>query len=100
MRMHLARLDGVEFKEMPPVKDWSERLERAKTGIKSFASKQGGNIIELGDKIGDKVQEKGITDKIGGFFRRQSKKQEEEAKHEEEKTEENGGGEEVNKQET
>jgi hypothetical protein len=39
MRMHLARLDGVEFKEMPPAKDWSERLERAKTGIKSFASK-------------------------------------------------------------
>jgi len=71
--MHLAKLDGVDFKELPPAKDWGERIERAKKGVLTFASKQGDNIAEQVEKLEKKVEEKGWKDKIGGFLRRKSK---------------------------
>ena len=58
---------------MPPAKDWGERLDRAKTGIFSFASNQKDNIKEVAHKVDSKIEEKGIYDKVGGFFRKSLK---------------------------
>jgi hypothetical protein len=72
--MHLAKLDGVPFTELPPAKDLGERVERAKKGILGFVSKQGGNVVDAVEKIDKKVDEKiGWKDKIGGLLRRKSK---------------------------
>jgi hypothetical protein len=36
-RQHISKLDGIEFKETAPVKDWGERYERVKVGLLGFA---------------------------------------------------------------
>jgi hypothetical protein len=75
--MHLAKLDGIEFKELPPAKDWGERLDRAKKGLFSAATKGEKTISDGIGKIDKKVGESGWKDKLGGLLRRKSKMEEE-----------------------
>ena len=72
LKRHQSQLDGVEFKETPPAKDWGEKFDRAKKGIFGFASKSEKVIEENLGKVGQKIVDNSLTDKIGGFLKKKT----------------------------
>lgn len=65
-----AAIDRNEqFKEIPPAKDWNERLNRAQSTVQSKLNVYERKILELGDKIDAKIEEKGWRSSISGFFK-------------------------------
>lgn len=53
-----AVLDGRQFSEKPPAKDWDERFERAKSAWQEFVESSERKMAELGDKVGEKMAER------------------------------------------
>lgn len=76
-----AQLDGKNFTELPPTKNWNETLVRAQSKVIGVVENAESKIIQMSDQIDKKIEEKGWKDKIGGFInktvlRKNSKKEE------------------------
>ncbi|CDW79899.1 adp-ribosylation factor gtpase-activating [Stylonychia lemnae] len=58
-----------QFREDPPAKDWNDRLTRASTVVQKSLDKYEKKILDIGDKIDAKIEEKGWRKSISGFFK-------------------------------
>ena len=60
---------NIQFREIPPAKDWNERITRAQTTVQKNLNIYEKKIMDLGDKIDAKIEEKGWKNSISGFFK-------------------------------
>jgi hypothetical protein len=70
----LAYLDGKQFNELPPPKDWNERMSRASSTVISAANKLEQSLIQVGDKLDKKIEEKGWKNKFDTFIAKKFRK--------------------------
>ena len=63
-------IDGKDFKELPPAKDWSERINRVTSKVYKASNTVEKSLIDLGEKLDTTIDEKGWTDKFKGFFKK------------------------------
>jgi hypothetical protein len=74
VRRLTALVEGKDFTELPPAKDWSERLNRVTSKVIKATNVVEKNIIEVGEKLDNTIEEKGWADKVKGFFKRRLSK--------------------------
>jgi hypothetical protein len=74
MKRLTAYTEGRDFTELPPVKDWSERFNRVTSKVLKATAVVEKNIITVGDKLDQTVEERGWADKVKGFFSRKLSK--------------------------
>ena len=69
-RRLLSVVDGNDFKEKPPAKDWDDRIGRAKLSFVQWLELSEKKIMDLGDKVDSKVKEKDWKGKLSALFKR------------------------------
>jgi len=75
IRKLTALIDGKDFKELPPAKDWSERINRVTSKVYKASNTVEKSLIDLGEKLDTTIDERGWTDKVKGFFKKKFSKE-------------------------
>lgn len=68
VRRLTAYIEGRDFTELPPVKDWSERVSRVTSKVLRASTIVEKNLIDVGEKLDTTIEERGWADKVKGFF--------------------------------
>ena len=66
-------IEGKQFIEAPPAKDWNETLHRTQTKLENISNKAEHKLLNFGEKMEKKFEEKGWKDKMNTFFMKKLK---------------------------
>jgi hypothetical protein len=69
-----ALVDECAFKDKPPAKDWDDRIGRAKLSFVQWYEQSERKIMDIGEKVDNKVKEKDWKNKLAAVFKRNTNK--------------------------
>mmetsp|Transcript_14685 Transcript_14685/g.10583 ORF Transcript_14685/g.10583 Transcript_14685/m.10583 type:complete len:100 (+) Transcript_14685:538-837(+) len=66
-------VEGKQFIEQPPAKDWNETLARTQHKFENISNQAEKKLMSLGEKVEKKFEEKGWKNKMEHFFMKKLK---------------------------